>query len=518
MVHARMTRITNGSLLSSWSDVVDRPRGESLLTDKAFWQENSERVREAYEGYMKGLNGKGQLHNLSRHMPNLAQTKSSHYFNTQFVRCRCAEVLMSSLCFQMLVVVLIVIDAIYAGLMTDATIRSAVEVYDSSGVQDTFVKSTWMIVVDTLMNSVFMVELLARMLALQQKFFYGPGWQWNFFDFSMVVVSTTELTYLYSIGTSTNYTAALRLLRVVRSLRVIRLLQFLPMLEDLQLMVLAFYSSSFALVAAMVLLLGVILMFAIVFDNSVASYIEHAQQDNAHVDSLKVFFGSLSTTLLTLFMAMSGGIDWWDVVRLLMEVNSMCCVLFVFFVCLTVIAALNIITGVFVNEGLTMARMDEDLRHQMDMRESRAMAARLHNLFQTMEKHSPSEISLEELKAALQREDVCTLFSVLGIEITDPAVFFDLVDQDRNGFVEIDEFVVVCLRLRGRSGMMNMEISIQEITSQTKKVITYTRTIADMVDAVGKRLVKVHQMLNRSEALAIHGPQYWISDCSDASE
>ena len=64
-------------------------------------------------------------------------------------------------------------------------------------------------------------------------------------------------------------------------------------------------------------------------------------------------------------MAMSGGIDWWDVVRLLMEVNSMCCVLFVFFVCLTVIAALNIITGVFVNEGLTMARMDEDLRHQM---------------------------------------------------------------------------------------------------------------------------------------------------------
>merc|ERR1712136_108342 len=153
--------------------------------------------------------------------------------------------------------------------------------------------------------------------------------------------------------------------------------------------------------------------------------------------------------------------------------------------------------GVFVNEGLTMARMDEDLRHQMDMRESRAMAARLHNLFQTMEKHSPSEISLEELKAALQREDVCTLFSVLGIEITDPAVFFDLVDQDRNGFVEIDEFVVVCLRLRGRSGMMNMEISIQEITSQTKKVITYTRTIADMVDAVGKRLVKVHQMLKQ---------------------
>merc|ERR1712136_264028 len=140
---------------------------------------------------------------------------------------------------------------------------------------------------------------------------------------------------------------------------------------------------------------------------------------------------------------------------------------------------------------------DHDLRYQTDPRESRAMASRLHSLFQTIVKHSHAAISLDEMKQALKREDVSTLFSVLGIEITDPAAFFDLLDQDHSGLVEIDEFVVVCLRLRGRSGMMNMEVSIQEITSQTKKVITYTRTIADMVDAVGKRLVKVYRMLKQ---------------------
>merc|ERR1712136_546209 len=197
----------------------------------------------------------------------------------------------------------------------------------------------------------------------------------------MVIVSTTELVYLYVIGNSPSYAAALRLLRVVRSLRLLRLLQFLPMLEDLQLMVLAFYSSSLALLAAMLLLLGVILMFAIIFDNAVASYIEDSPADYGQIDSLKTFFGSLSITLLTLFMAMSGGIDWWDVVKLLLEINVAYCLIFVVFVCLTVIAALNIITGVFVNEGLAMARMDHDLRYQMDLRESRAMASRLHNLF-----------------------------------------------------------------------------------------------------------------------------------------
>merc|ERR1719259_1189290 len=147
-------------------------------------------------------------------------------------------------------------------------------------------------------------------------------------------------------------------------------------------------------------------MFAIIFDNAVANYINNASLDNGYVDRLKTYFGSLSQTLLTLFMAMSGGIDWWEVVQLLLEIHVVYTLLFVLFVCLTVIAALNIITGVFVNEGLAMARMDEDLRHQLDLRESRAMASRLHNLYRTMVNTCQSELSLDELKAALQREDV----------------------------------------------------------------------------------------------------------------
>uniref|UniRef100_A0A7S0ZVB5 EF-hand domain-containing protein n=1 Tax=Noctiluca scintillans TaxID=2966 RepID=A0A7S0ZVB5_NOCSC len=499
---------------NQWSqqsnETVEHARGESLRSERV-WQENSERVKEAYERYMNFQIRRGQTHGLAKHIPDLKSSKTSQLFQTQLMRCHLAEFIMKSKVFQCLVTLIILLDAVYVALVTDATIRSAVEVYDS-GLGSTFIKPVWMICIDTTVNTVFVFELLARMVALQQQFCVGDGWRWNAFDFAMVIVSTTELVYLYVIGNSPSYAAALRLLRVVRSLRLLRLLQFLPMLEDLQLMVLAFYSSSLALLAAMLLLLGVILMFAIVLDNAVASYIDQAGQDNANVDSLKTFFGSLPQTLLTLFMAMSGGIDWWDVVRLLLEVSLFYSILFVVFVCLTVIAALNIITGVFVNEGLAMARMDEDLRHQLDLRESRAMASRLHNLYRTMVNTCQSELSLDELKAALQREDVLTLFSVLGIEVTDPNLFFDLLDQDRNGFVEIDEFVIGCLRLRGRSGMMNMEISIQEISSQTKKVMTYSKSVMDNLERLDRRVFDIQKVFFRCDPFSQNKGE-WISDC-----
>merc|ERR1712136_711823 len=47
-------------------------------------------------------------------------------------------------------------------------------------------------------------------------------------------------------------------------------------------------------------------MFAIIFDNAVANYINNASLDNGYVDRLKTYFGSLSQTLLTLFMAPNG--------------------------------------------------------------------------------------------------------------------------------------------------------------------------------------------------------------------
>ena len=39
------------------------------------------------------------------------------------------------------------------------------------------------------------------------------------------------------------------------------------------------------------------------------------------MEEMNTFFGSLSMTMLTLFMSVAGGVDWWEVMRLTLEIT-----------------------------------------------------------------------------------------------------------------------------------------------------------------------------------------------------
>merc|ERR1719374_423647 len=129
------------------------------------------------------------------------------------------------------------------------------------------------------------------------------------------------------------------------------------------------------------MLLASIFFFALIFVNAVATYISSASASDSEAEVLRLHFSSLSMTLLTLFMAMSGGIDWWDVVHPLLKIHAVYALLFLLFVLLMVVVVLNIITGAFVNDAVALARKDEDLRMQQELSESRHLTNRLNSLF-----------------------------------------------------------------------------------------------------------------------------------------
>merc|ERR1712136_637344 len=105
-----------------------------------------------------------------------------------------------------------------------------------------------------------------------------------------------------------------------------------------------------------------------VFLNAVALYIAEASEDDPIVQEMKMFFGSLFMTMGTLFMVVSGGVDWWDVVKLLLEIHVVYGLVFLLFVVITVLALLNVINSIFVNDAMDTALKDIDLRmkHEAD--------------------------------------------------------------------------------------------------------------------------------------------------------
>ena len=59
------------------------------------------------------------------------------------------------------------------------------------------------------------------------------------------------------------------------------------------------------------------------------------------------YFRGLDRTILTLFMCISGGVSWEVAVGALMQIHVVCGVIFVMVIAGMMLAALNIIAGIF---------------------------------------------------------------------------------------------------------------------------------------------------------------------------
>merc|ERR1712136_92468 len=197
---------------------------------------------------------------------------------------------------------------------------------------------------------------------------------------------------------------------------------------------------------ALLILLLTIFMFAIVFVNGVAGHVQDLTESSGVLgEDVKVYFATMPMALLTLFMAISGGVDWFLVWKLLNRINISYGMLFVLFVLTSELAVLNIITGLFVNDALENASLDKDL------------------LMQKMVPVGGTAISLEEFENHLNSSEVRLMLQFMGLETCDALSLFRILDVDESGLLEIDEFVVGFMRLKGKVNMIDIHCTLHEM-------------------------------------------------------
>merc|ERR1712107_726395 len=85
------------------------------------------------------------------------------------------------------------------------------------------------------------------------------------------------------------------------------------------------------------------------------------------------YFETVVETHLTLFKVITNGLDWEEVSSLLRKTSDFHLCVFIAYVALMTLAALNIITGVFVNEAVQCAQQNRDISCQMELRKSKAL-------------------------------------------------------------------------------------------------------------------------------------------------
>jgi voltage-gated sodium channel len=182
---------------------------------------------------------------------------------------------------------------------------------------------------DTLCLTIFVVELLAKLVAHGPRFFRSG---WNIFDFVIIAISLIPAGQGFS---------AMRALRILRVLRVISVAPSLRRVVE-------------GLITAMPGMGSVFMLMGLIF------YIGAVIATKLFADAFPQWFGSLGASAYTLFQIMT--LESWSmgIVRPVMEVYPYAWAFFLPFILVTTFAVVNLLVGLVVN-SMQDAHHTEDI-------------------------------------------------------------------------------------------------------------------------------------------------------------
>merc|ERR1719410_2431456 len=102
--------------------------------------------------------------------------------------------------------------------------------------------------------------------------------------------------------------------------------------------------------------------------------------------------------VLSLFMSISGGMDWWEFGKPLMEISPFYGLFFVMYVAFMTFGVLNIITGIFCEAAAEIANSDRDLVVGAEIEKQKSYIKSLKELFCELDQDHSGQITYQEFQ------------------------------------------------------------------------------------------------------------------------
>jgi hypothetical protein len=283
---------------------------------------------------------------------------------------------------------------------------------------------------------------------------------WNYFDTLVVSAQFLEVVFelvARSSAVDSKKVKSLRVLRVLRLLRILRVLRVLHLIRELRAIVSSIVGSFRSLVWVVVLLFLMMYIVAVFFTQSVTDHLmeknDEDKERSEHDDTLHEFFGSLGRSILSLWQAISGGKDWDDFGwPLYAETGFITGLIFTGFIAFSLLALLNVVTGVFVQTALLSAKDEEDS----------FMTTQILQLLKVCRTKRDAMIGMDVISDSLEDPSHSREWKSIGVNHEDAKFLFKLLDIGSNGEVAFEEFLAGCLRLHGQAKAVDLLTVMQE--------------------------------------------------------
>jgi Ca2+-binding EF-hand superfamily protein len=273
--------------------------------------------------------------------------------------------------------------------------------------------------------------------------------------------------------------------------------------------------SANAFLSAILLLVIVISVFGVMFMQGLQNYIRTPDYRQDTRQSLERYFGTFSDASYTLLACITGGINWEDVSFHLKEIGALYHWFMVVYIMFAVLCVLNILNGVFVNAAIESAQSNKELAVESTYHRRMALVKQMVRWFNDADKDGSGKVSWEELRDIMQNDEVRHLLLASGIDVTSAGQIFLLLDRDKSGDLEPEEFVDNLIALQGNAQALDMaalRVVCEETSERVKEVEAVVLAHLRNFSRQGSKVSTIREVSERSPRSA--RPQQMFSSAS----
>lgn len=387
-----------------------------------------------------------------------------------------------SMAFEFLCAAVIVANTVALALCSQGQVE---QISDSCGTQ--------LETAELVFSFFYLVELCLRIFVYRAEFVLGADWKWNCLDFFLVATAiheqvTTKMLENGNEGTNLSY---LRLARMAKMLKLLRILRIVRAFRELRLVMNSILGSMKSMIWSVVFVVTIMFMFGICFVQATAQYLIENHDDEA-TSQLRAkalhYWGSIALSIRSLWTATTGGDDWQVMASVLQEMGVLYYLLFVSYVGFFLFVVTNVLTSLFIDAAVQYAERDQHQVIQAQLAQKKQYSQRIIQLYKQMDRDQDGQISQEEFNSNIKDERLTAFAASLDIDTVDLQQFFAILSSGGTRKVDLDTFVVGCIKLRGSAKAMDLIELMLRQRSEEEKAQGFRKFCQEEIKSVNVKL------------------------------
>lgn len=346
--------------------------------------------------------------------------------------------------------VFIMLNAVWIGIDTEFNHASTLADAD-----------TIFVVVENLFCCFFLMEWSLRFASLKVKL-NGFKDFWFVFDTFLVGLMIIE-TWLFAIIAAvagTDLELSLSIFRVLRLSRMARIARLVKSFPELAITIKAINLGLQSIFWTLVILLGVVYVFAIMFTQLLDGRNQPAD------DLANKSFGSLGQSISTLLLL--GALpDQVDVMERLGEINWIYYLLMLCYLFMTTITLMNMMVATLCEVIRIISTVEKEQVKLANMKDTLA------EILQETDLNHSGKISKAEFQSLLSIQEYLVLLNDLGIDVPGLVDLTDLIFDGEGAEIDSNEFTAIIFNLRDDN-----VATVKDVSEQTRMVLNEIKKVS----------------------------------------